>query len=105
MGARVGRPRVDGAPQRFDRLLVLAEVDAGGPEEPEQLGVRRGGLLLSVLVAPLYSPTLILGAVCARAATLQIDPVDALLLLAAISLGTIALAPFAAAAALRINLS
>ena len=69
------------------------------------LGVRRGGLLLSVIIAPLYTPTLILGAASARAAGLDIDPINSLLLLAAISLGSMALAPFAAAAALRINLS
>ncbi len=68
------------------------------------VGVRRGGLLLSVLVAPLYAPVLILGAISARAAGLEVDPVEALLILAAISLGSMAIAPFAAAAALRINM-
>ncbi|MCI4663501.1 MAG: heme exporter protein CcmB [Neomegalonema sp.] len=69
------------------------------------LGVRRGGLLLSVIVAPMFSPTLILGAVAARAAALQLDPSSALLLLAAITIGALAIAPFAAAAALRINVN
>lgn len=68
------------------------------------VGIRRGGLLLSVLVAPMYAPVLLLGAVSARAAALEIDPVNALLIMAAITLGSLALAPFAAAAALRINL-
>lgn len=69
------------------------------------VGVRRGGLLLSVLVAPLYAPVLILGAISSRASALAVDPIEALLILGAITLGTVAIAPFAAAAALRINLS
>lgn len=68
------------------------------------VGVRRGGLLLSVLTAPLFTPVLILGAISARAAGLGVDPVEALMILAAITLGSLAIAPFAAAAALRINL-
>jgi len=68
------------------------------------LGIRRGGLLLSVLVLPLYIPTLILGARAAGAATEGGDPLPALLLLAGLTLAILALAPFTAAAALRINL-
>jgi heme exporter protein B len=67
------------------------------------VGVRRGGLLLSILVLPLYIPTLILGARAVELSLLDLSPWPALGLLAALTLLSTALAPFAAAAALRIN--
>ena len=67
------------------------------------VGVRRGGLLLSILVLPLYIPTLIFGARAVESALLDLSPWPAVLLVAALSLFSGALAPFAAAAALRIN--
>lgn len=67
------------------------------------VGVRRGGLLLSILVLPLYIPTLIFGARAVENALLDLSPWPAVLLVAALSLFSGALAPFAAAAALRIN--
>ena len=68
------------------------------------VGLKRGGLLLSLLVLPLYVPTLIFGAEAARRGTDGLDPTTPLLLLAGITLGTLALLPVAAAAALRMNL-
>ena len=68
------------------------------------VGLRRGGLLLSVLVLPLYIPTLIFGARAVASAAEGTDPMPALTLLAGLTLFILALAPFAAAAALRINL-
>lgn len=68
------------------------------------VGVRRGGLLLSILVLPLYIPTLIFGARAVENALVDLAPWAPLVLTAAISLFAAALAPFAAAAALRINL-
>ena len=66
--------------------------------------VRRGGLLLSLLVLPLYVPTLIFGAsAVARAAAGQ-DAANALILLAGITAGALALLPFAGSAAIRANL-
>lgn len=67
------------------------------------VGVRRGGLLLSILVLPLYIPTLIFGARAVENALLALDPVPALALGGAITLLAAAITPFAAAAALRIN--
>ncbi|GMG80907.1 hypothetical protein LNKW23_01190 [Paralimibaculum aggregatum] len=67
------------------------------------VGVRRGGLLLSILVLPLYIPTLIFGARAAENAVLALDPWPALGLTAALTLFAAAFAPFAAAFALRIN--
>jgi heme exporter protein B len=68
------------------------------------VGLRRGGLLISILVLPLYIPTLIFGARCVVTAAEGGDPAPALLLTAGLSLGILAVAPFAAAAALRVNL-
>lgn len=67
------------------------------------VGVRRGGLLLSILVLPLYIPTLIFGARAVDNALLSLDPTAPLALTGAVTLVAGALAPFAAAAALRIN--
>ncbi|MEC9432579.1 MAG: heme exporter protein CcmB [Pseudomonadota bacterium] len=67
-------------------------------------GLRRGGLLLSVLVLPLYVPTLIFGAQAADRAATGLEPGTALLFLGAVTLLAAAVAPFAAAAALRVNL-
>ena len=67
-------------------------------------GIRRGGVLLSLLVTPLYVPTLIFGALSVEAALGGLSPRPHLLLLAALLLGALALAPWAAAAALRLHL-
>ena len=68
------------------------------------VGLKRGGLLLSLLVLPMYVPTLIFGAEVVRRGALGLEVGAPLLFLAAITLGSAALLPFAAAAALRINL-
>ncbi|MEM1342942.1 MAG: heme exporter protein CcmB [Pseudomonadota bacterium] len=67
------------------------------------VGVRRGGLLLSILVLPLYIPTLIFGARAVENALFGLSPWPALALTAALTLFSAALTPFAAAGALRIN--
>jgi len=68
------------------------------------VGIKRGGLLLSLLVLPLYVPTLIFGAEAARRGAAGMAAETPLLMLAGISLGAIALLPFAAAAALRMTI-
>lgn len=68
------------------------------------VGLKRGGLLLSLLVLPLYVPTLIFGAETVARGTEGQATSTPLLMLAGITLATVALLPFAAAAALRINL-
>ncbi|APZ54238.1 heme exporter protein CcmB [Salipiger abyssi] len=68
------------------------------------VGLKRGGLLLSLLVLPLYVPTLIFGAEAARRGAEGLAVQTPLLMLAGISAGVIALLPFASAAVLRINL-
>ena len=68
------------------------------------VGVRRGGLLLSLLVLPLYVPTLIFGAEAARRAAMGLAFGTPMALMGAISLAAIATLPFAAAAAIRVHL-
>lgn len=65
---------------------------------------RRGGLLLALVVLPLYVPTLIFG-ISAVGATMGPSGMGAaFLILTAISLAAVVLGPIAAAAALRIQL-
>ncbi len=68
------------------------------------VGLKRGGLLLSLLVLPLYIPTLIFGAECARRGSEGLATSTPVLMLLGITLGSVALLPFAAAAAIRVNL-
>ncbi len=68
------------------------------------VGLRRGGLLLSLLVLPLYVPTLVFGADVARRGAEGLAPGTPLALLGALTLGCLAGLPFAAAAALRVSL-
>ena len=68
------------------------------------VGLKRGGLLLSLLVLPLYVPTLIFGAEVARRGTEGLSLTTPLALLAGITCGTIAFLPFASAAVFKVNL-
>ena len=67
------------------------------------VGLRRGGVLLSLLILPLYIPVLIFatGAVDGVATGLSITPY--LYILGALLALTLSLAPLATAAALRIS--
>lgn len=69
------------------------------------LRARKGGLLVALLVLPLYVPTLIYGIAAISAAMLGGQGfTGAFLLVAALSLGALVLGPLAAAAALRIQM-
>jgi heme exporter protein B len=65
------------------------------------LGARRPGVLSSLLVLPLYLPLLIFGTGAVEAILTGTDSHPHLLLLGAVSLASLPLAPLAAAAALR----
>jgi heme exporter protein B len=65
------------------------------------LGARRPGVLSSLLVLPLYLPVLIFGAGAVEASASGTGARAYLLLLGALSLGALPLAPLATAAALR----
>jgi heme exporter protein B len=69
------------------------------------VGMRRSGILVALLALPLYVPVLVFGAGSVSAAAQGLDPVGALLLLAAGLVVALVLAPLAAAAAIRIALS
>ena len=66
--------------------------------------VKKGGLLIALLILPLYIPTLIFGVSAIDAVNFSNDPVPHLMILGAISIGAVALTPFAAAAAVRLAL-
>ena len=68
------------------------------------VGLKRGGLLLSLLVLPLYIPTLIFGADCVRRGAEGLAATTPLVMLAGVTLAALAILPFAAAAAIRVNL-
>ncbi len=68
------------------------------------VGLKRGGLLLSLLVLPLYMPTLIFGADMVRRGAMGVEGTVPMLMLVGITCGAIALLPFASAAVLRVNL-
>jgi len=71
------------------------------------VGVRRGGLLASLLVLPFYIPVLLFGVGAAEAASAGFEGdagVQSLLFLGAVTLGSFVLGPVGAAAALRANL-
>ena len=68
------------------------------------LGVRGSGVLLSLLVLPLYIPALIFGAGAVEAASSGIGAQAHLSLLGALTLGCVFFAPWPVAAALRIAL-
>lgn len=68
------------------------------------LGLRGGGVLLSLLVLPLYVPVLIIGAGAVEMAAAGLAPGGQLLLLAALLVTAAAFAPWAIAAGLRISL-
>ncbi len=66
------------------------------------LGLRRGGLLLSLLVLPLYVPVLIFGVVSIDAVVTGPGSfLQPFLILCALSVASVVLSPLAAAAALR----
>ncbi|HVC02901.1 MAG TPA: heme exporter protein CcmB [Steroidobacteraceae bacterium] len=68
------------------------------------VGLRRGSVLLSLIVLPLAMPLLIFGASATDRAIGGENPAGAMLFLAALCLFTCSLAPLAASAALRITL-
>lgn len=68
------------------------------------IAIRRGGLILPLIVLPLLAPAVIFGAGAVLAALNGLSN-GALALLGAYSLATVLLAPFAVASAVRLNLA
>ncbi|MGD8266312.1 MAG: heme exporter protein CcmB [Chromatiales bacterium] len=69
------------------------------------VGLRRGGVILSLLVLPLYVPVLIFGAAAVDSAASGMPVTGQMYIMAAFLVLAVTLAPLAAAAALRISLS
>jgi len=67
------------------------------------VALRKGGVLISLLVLPLYIPVLIFGAGTVQAGAMGLDIQGYLALLAAILVLSLMLAPFAISAALKIS--
>jgi len=80
-------------------LSFLGAVGAG-----LTLGIRRGSVLLSLLVLPLTMPALIFGARAVDMAIMGDSPKGPLLLLAAMFLLSMSLGPFATAASLKVSM-
>ncbi|GGB45363.1 heme exporter protein B [Oceanisphaera marina] len=69
------------------------------------VGIGKGGVLLSLLTLPLYIPVLIFATSAIDAATLGVAYDGQLAILAAMLVGSITLAPFAIASALRVSVN
>jgi heme exporter protein B len=76
----------------------------GGIGAALTLGARRGGILIPLLILPLAVPVLIFGILAVDAALGQFSARPHLLLLGAFLIGSLVLAPWATAAALRQSL-
>lgn len=68
------------------------------------LGLKRGGLLLSLLVLPLYIPTLIFGTEVIRKSMMGLPVTTPLVFLIAITASSIAILPILTGVAIKINL-
>lgn len=69
------------------------------------VGLRKGGLLIAVLILPLYVPVLILATAMVQAGAQAVDYTGHMLWLGAILAASIGFAPIAASAGVRISLS
>ena len=67
------------------------------------VGLKRGGLLLALLILPLYIPVLILGSGALQAALQGLPALGYLLWLASLTVLAVTLTPFAIAAGLKIS--
>lgn len=67
------------------------------------VGLKRGGILLALLILPLYIPVLILGSGALQAALQGLPTMGYLLWMASLMMLTITLTPFAIAAGLKIS--
>ncbi len=98
---------LDGAAYRWMIVTLLIGTPAlsfiGAFGAALTVGLKRGGLLMSLLVLPLYIPTLIFGAEVVRRGAEGFLVGTPLALQAGITAGAVALLPFAAAAALRVS--
>lgn len=104
-GLMLGFP-LEAAPTLIASLLMgtLIMLLLGGVGAALTVGIQRGGILLALLILPLYVPILIAGTRALEEVTSQGDPMVALALLGAGVTGGLVLAPMAIAAGLRVSL-
>ncbi|MCH2221754.1 MAG: heme exporter protein CcmB, partial [Dechloromonas sp.] len=76
----------------------------GGIGAALTVGLKRGGMLISLLILPLYMPVLIFGSAAVQAAVSGAPALPYLAILGAMLSLAIALAPIAIAAGLRISI-
>ncbi|WP_261815586.1 heme exporter protein CcmB [Vibrio gallicus] len=69
------------------------------------VGLQKGGVLLSLLILPLYIPVLIFATSAIDAAGLGVDYSGQLAILGAMLAGSLTLSPFATSAALRVSVN
>jgi len=101
-----------GAPPDLAPITVVAALAGGlgfsfcgGIGAALSLGSRRGGVLIAVIVLPLFAPPVIFGAGAIEAFGAGLDWKTGMALLGAYSLSAVAVGPFAMAAACRNALS
>ena len=106
LGILMGLP-IDAIKVLFITLLlgtpVLSLIGAVGVALT--VGLRKGGMILSLLVLPLYVPVLIFASSAVDTAATGLPVTAHLSLIAALLLLALSLSPFATAAALRVSLS
>jgi len=89
----------------FSLLLGTAVLSLlGGIGAALTVGLKRGGMLISLLLLPLYMPVLIFGSAAVQASVSGIPTGPYLAILGAMLCLAIALAPLAVAAGLRISI-
>lgn len=104
LGVMLALPKEGYLPLTFSLLLgtvVLSLIGAIGAALTVSL--RKGGLLLSLIVMPLYVPVLIFGASTVRMAVEGFSIIGPLAILGAFCAGSIVLAPLAIAGSLRMS--
>ena len=106
LGVLLGLP-ADGIKILFFTLLLGTPVLSliGSVGVALTVGLRKGGMILSLLVLPLYIPLLIFAAGAVDSAAAGLPVTAHLSLIAALLVLALSLSPFATAAALRVSLS
>lgn len=98
-------PRTGTAALAFSLLIGTPAVSAiGAVGAALTLSIRRGGLILPLIVLPLLAPAVIFGSGAVLSALDNVEN-GSLYLLGAFSVLAVALSPFAAAASVRLNLA
>lgn len=105
LGVMLALPQAGFGPLVVSLLLGTAALSMiGAIGAALTVAIPRGGLLLSLIVMPLYMPVLIFGASAVQLAVDGISPSGALAILGALLAFSCLISPFATAGALRVSL-